>query len=81
MDPGVAVGVLVLAFIVWGIPLILVASDPSISNKEKAIWIFAIGFASWLAWLLYQYAAPILPKPEVYDFDNKETNNRVPPTL
>ena len=81
MDLGVAIGILVLAVIVWGIPLVLVASDPSISNKEKAIWVFAIGFASWFAWLLYQFVAPVLPRPKVYDFGNQEAKNEVPPTL
>jgi len=81
MDIGVALSVLVFALIVWGIPIIFVLSDPSISNKEKAIWVFAIGFASWVAWLLYQFVAPVLPRPKVYDFDNQESKNEVSPTL
>jgi hypothetical protein len=81
MELGVALGLLVLAVIVWGIPLILVISDPIISNKEKAIWVFAIGLASWFAWLLYQFVAPVLPRQRIYDFDNQEAKNNVSPTL
>ena len=81
MDLGVAVGLLVFAFFIWGIPIVFVASDPIISSKEKAIWIFAIGLASWFAWLLYQYAAPILPRQKIYDFNDQETREQTPPTL
>ena len=79
MDLGSAVGLFVLAFIIWGIPLIFVATDPIISNKEKAIWVFAIWLASWLGWLLYQYVAPILPRPKTFDFDEQKARNQSPP--
>ena len=81
MDLVVAAGLLVLAFIIWGIPVALVATDLSISNKEKAIWIFAIGLASWFASLLYQYVAPVLPKQKAYYFDDQRTRDQIPPTL
>lgn len=81
MDLGVVVGLLVLALVLWGIPILFIVTDPIISNKEKAIWVFAIGLASWFAWILYQYVAPILPRQKIYDFDNQETRDQVPPTL
>ena len=78
MDVGVAVGLLLLAFFVWGVPIIFVLTDPIIGPKEKAIWVFAIGLASWVAWLLYQFVAPILPRKNVYELDE---NRQVPPKL
>ena len=81
MDPGVAVSLTVLALVLWGIPIIFVVSDPIISKKEKTIWVFAIWLASWFAWLLYQYVAPILPRQKLYDSDNDETRDQVSPTL
>ena len=81
MDLGVAVSLTVLAFVLWGSPIIFVVSDPIISKKEKAIWVFAIGLASWFAWLLYQYVAPILPRHKIYDIEDDETRDQVSPTL
>lgn len=81
MDLGVAVGLTVLVFILWGIPIIFVVSDPIISKKEKAIWVFAVWFGSWFSWLLYQYVAPILPRQKTYTFENDETRDQVSPTL
>ncbi len=81
MDLQAVLIMLFLGLFVWGIPLILVVSDPIISKKEKAIWVFVIVSASWFGWLLYQYVAPILPKASFYDFENQEARNKVPPTL
>lgn len=78
MDVGVALGLFLLVFFVWGIPVIFVLTDPSIVNREKAIWVLAIGLASWIGWLVYSYVAPILPRQNIYDFDEE---TQVPPTL
>lgn len=81
MNLDVAVSLAVFAFVLWGIPIIFVVSDPIISKKEKAIWVFAIWLGSWVAWFLYQYVAPILPRQKLYDSDNDETRDQVSPTL
>ena len=81
MDPGVMIGLLLIAFFVWGVPIIFVVTDPIVSSKEKAIWVFAIGLASWVAWFLYRFVAPIMEKPRIYSFDNKETRGRTPPAF
>lgn len=81
MDAGVVISLLLFVFFVWGAPIIFVVTDPSINNKEKAIWVFAIGLASWIAWFLYRYVAPILERPRIYRFDDEETPRRTPPTF
>ncbi len=81
MELGVVISLLVLAFFVWGVPIVFVATDPSIGNKEKAIWVFAIGVGSWFAWFLYRFVAPILERPKIYDFEDQETRRRAPPAL
>ena len=60
-------GIAVLIVIVWGIPLGFIVSDPLISKKERMIWIFAVVFVSWFAWLLYFLVAPVLPKEKHYE--------------
>lgn len=78
MDLGEAVGLLVIAFFLFGIPIVFVVTDPIIGNKEKAVWVFAIGLASWFGWLLYQYVSPVLPRRKTYD---RDTNEQIPPTF
>lgn len=60
---GAAIAIVVL----WGIPLGFIVSDPVISRKERIIWVFAVVFVSWFAWLLYFLVAPILPRERYYD--------------
>ena len=72
MDAQAILGIVVFVVVIWGIPLTFILSDPSISTKEKAIWIFAVLFVSWFAWLLYFFVAPVLPRPKVYDFKQEK---------
>lgn len=60
---GAAIAIVVL----WGIPLGFILSDPIISRKERIIWVFAVVFVSWFAWLLYFLVAPVLPRERYYD--------------
>ena len=78
MDVGVWLGLLLLAFFVWGVPIIFVVSDPIIGKKEKAVWVIAIGLASWVAWLVYRYVAPVVPRKSFYALDEER---QIPPSL
>ncbi len=61
------IGVIIVITVVWGIPLGFIISDPIISTKERIIWIFAVIFVSWFAWLLYFLVAPVLPRENHYE--------------
>jgi hypothetical protein len=71
-------GLLLFALFVRGIPMIFVLTDPIIGHKGKAIWVFAIGLSSWVAWLLCRFVAPILPRRNVNGFGEER---RIPTTL
>ena len=55
----VAIG-LFIVFLVWVLPVLLILNKPGVSGKEKAIWIFAVFFVSWLSWVLFLFVAPVL---------------------
>lgn len=59
---GQFIGLAFAVVIIWGIPLAFIVGDPRISKKERIIWIFAVVFVSWFAWLLYFFVAPVLPR-------------------
>ena len=58
---------ILLAFLLWGIPLGFIVSDPIVSRKERIIWVFATLFVTWFAWLLFLWVAPVLPKKSQYE--------------
>ena len=64
---GQYIGVATAVIILWGIPLGFIVSDPIISRKERIIWVFAVLFVSWFAWLLYLWVAPVLPREKYYE--------------
>jgi len=49
----------------WLIPIILVALSKKVSGGEKAAWILAIIFVSWLAWIFYLLLAPLKNKDSI----------------
>jgi hypothetical protein len=48
-------------FMVWITPIILVAKSNRTQGGEKAAWILLIIFVSWLAWIFYLLLAPLKP--------------------
>jgi len=54
----VGVGALV-CFVIWLLPIVLIAVSDRTDGKEKLAWILAVIFISWLAWIFYLLLAPL----------------------
>jgi len=46
-------------FLIWITPIILVAKSNRTHGNEKIAWILLIIFVSWLAWIFYLLLAPL----------------------
>lgn len=55
---------MLIFLIIWLLPIILIAKSNRTQGGEKAAWILAIIFVSWLAWVFYLLLAPLKPKIE-----------------
>jgi hypothetical protein len=56
------VSVLGLIFLIWLLPIILVAKSNRTQGDEKLAWVLLIIFVSWLAWIFYLLLAPLKKK-------------------
>jgi len=54
----VGVGALV-CFVIWLLPIVLIAVSDRTDGKEKLAWILAVIFISWFAWIFYLLLAPL----------------------
>ena len=63
---GVALGILFAlgCVLLWVLPIVLIATSDKTTPAEKVLWILAIIFLSWFAWILYFFFAPLLGSPE-----------------
>jgi hypothetical protein len=61
---GVALAVGLGAFLIWLLPILLIANSDQTTGGEKLCWILAIIFLSWFAWILYFLVAPIKPRQD-----------------
>jgi hypothetical protein len=61
---GLGVGALILAAILWLLPIVLIARSDKTTGLEKLVWILLILFFTWFAWILYALVAPIQPADE-----------------
>jgi len=43
----------------WITPILFVVISNKVGSKEKFVWILAITFVSWFAWLFFALFAPI----------------------
>ena len=62
---GVVLG-LAVAFggaLLWLLPIVLIAASDKVGTAEKILWILAIIFLSWFAWIFYFFFAPLFDKP------------------
>ena len=68
--PLLGIGVALLfgggAFLIWLLPILLIAASDETSRTEKALWILAIIFLSWFAWIFYFSLAPLFPRAREY---------------
>jgi len=60
---GLALALLIplAVLFVWLLPILLIAGSDRTTGTEKLIWILAIVFLSWFAWILYFLLAPVGP--------------------
>ena len=58
---GAGFGGMLVFLIIWLLPIILIAKSNRTQGGEKAAWILAIIFVSWLAWVFYLLLAPLTP--------------------
>lgn len=61
---GVALALTVplACFLIWLLPIIIIASSDKTTGSEKLAWILAIIFLSWFAWIFYFLLAPVKEK-------------------
>jgi len=58
------VAVVAGCFVLWLLPIMIIADSDKTTGGEKLCWILAIIFLSWFAWIFYFLVAPIKPKPD-----------------
>jgi hypothetical protein len=56
--------IIFMFFLIWLVPIILVAKSNRTQGGEKVAWVFLIIFVSWLAWIFYLLLAPIKQNPK-----------------
>lgn len=56
---GTVLSLLALAFLIWVLPILAIATSRRTSGLEKIFWILAVIFISWFAWIFYLLFAPI----------------------
>ncbi len=63
---GVVFGLVVAlgGVLLWLLPIVLIAASDKVGNAEKILWILAIVFLSWFAWILYFFFAPVFDRPQ-----------------
>ena len=68
---GFAMTLVFGCFLIWLLPIIIIAASDKVTGAEKLAWILAIIFLSWFAWIFYFLLAPI-KKPEPFYRDYRE---------
>jgi len=56
---GLGAGAIVLFMFIWLLPIILILKSDKTTGAEKLLWLIAVIFISWFAWILYMLLAPI----------------------
>jgi len=63
--PVVSIGFALLCgagvFLIWLLPILIIAGSDKTTRGEKFCWILAIIFLSWFAWIFYFFLAPLKP--------------------
>jgi hypothetical protein len=49
----------ILIFLVWLIPMVLIYRSQKVVQQEKLAWLVATIFISWFSWVLFILLAPI----------------------
>lgn len=56
---------LLIAVLLWLAPVFIIAGSDKTSGLEKLLWLIAVVFISWFAWILYALLAPVRPRNPV----------------
>ena len=54
--------------LLWLLPIVLIAASDKVGPAEKILWILAIIFLSWFAWIFYFFFAPVFDKPRRHSY-------------
>ena len=54
--------------LLWLLPIVIIAASDKVTTSEKILWILAIVFLSWFAWILYFFFAPLFDQPRDYRY-------------
>lgn len=67
---GVVFGLVVAlgGVLLWLLPIVLIAASDKVGTAEKILWILAIIFLSWFAWILYFFFAPVFDRPQRHSY-------------
>lgn len=63
---GMAAVVVFGCFVLWLLPILIIADSDKTTGGEKLAWILAIIFLSWFAWIFYFLLAPIKSRERYY---------------
>lgn len=56
---GLGVGALLLSLFIWFLPIVLIIRSDKTNGAEKLVWVLAVLFVSWFAWIFYALLAPV----------------------
>lgn len=62
--PILGVAVALGGMLIWLLPIVLIVVSDKVGPAEKLLWILAIVFLSWFAWIFYFFFAPVFDKPQ-----------------
>jgi hypothetical protein len=67
---GVVLGLAVAlgGVLLWLLPIVIIAASDKVGTAEKILWILAIIFLSWFAWILYFFFAPVFDRPQRHSY-------------
>lgn len=54
--------------LLWLLPIVLIAASDKVGTAEKILWILAIVFLSWFAWIFYFFFAPVFDRPRRHSY-------------
>lgn len=60
---GLAFAFVCGGFLIWLLPMLIIATSERTTGAEKLAWILAMVFLSWFAWIFYFLLAPIRKWP------------------
>ncbi len=59
MDTLIYILLFPFIFVVWIIPILIIALSSRTRGGEKIAWILLVIFVSWFAWIFYMLLAPL----------------------